>query len=138
METTILKDENLQRLVVSSGMPEERLIKKILSTLLYEAVIELNNKDDWGLTVIQHCCYAGIDFKELLHSMAYCGVNDESFSNVLLLKVIGDGDCPYCGGASEQWDSLYTETVGTYLTPPQVELIWEDRKCSVCKEIFRV
>lgn len=48
------------------------------------------------------------------------------------LIVIGNGDCPECGGEMEVEDGDYKELRGDYLTPSEFTPIWEIKKCVHC------
>lgn len=50
-----------------------------------------------------------------------------------LIELIGDGDCPECGGEMEVTDGEYRRTGGDgYLTPPEYSPIWEEKTCRNC------
>lgn len=47
--------------------------------------------------------------------------------------LIGDDDCPECGGEMEVTDGEYRRTGGDgYLTPPEYSPIWEEKTCRNC------
>lgn len=47
--------------------------------------------------------------------------------------MIGDDDCPECGGEMEVTDGEYRRTGGDgYLTPPEYSPIWEEKTCRNC------
>ena len=49
------------------------------------------------------------------------------------LDLMGNEDCPECGGEREVTDGEYKQTGGDgYLTPPEYSPIWEEKTCRNC------
>lgn len=49
------------------------------------------------------------------------------------LDLMGNEDCPECGGEMEVTDGEYKQTGGDgYLTPPEYTAIWEEKTCTHC------
>lgn len=49
------------------------------------------------------------------------------------LDLMGNEDCPECGGEMEVTDGEYKQTGGDgYLTPPEYTAIWEEMTCTHC------
>ena len=52
------------------------------------------------------------------------------------LDLMGNDDCPECGGEMEVTDGEYKQTGGDgYITPPEYTAIWEQKTCRNCGHI---
>lgn len=60
-----------------------------------------------------------------------CSVSGEFYFG--RLDLVGNGDCPECGGDMEVTDGEYRRTGGDgYITPPEYSPIWEEKTCRNC------
>lgn len=61
------------------------------------------------------------------------GQTPNKVSETIECILIGDDDCPECGGEMEVTDGEYKQTGGDgYLTPPEYTPIWEEKTCRHC------
>lgn len=56
----------------------------------------------------------------------------EDFANLMHCTIMGDGECPECGGDCEVIDGEYTSRQAYRDTEPEITTKWELCKCSYC------
>lgn len=132
-----IKESNLlKRLATDSGKTAKQVSEIVVSELLKNKVIE-DDPDNWGVSVFDAInedvteeqtanCYAAIsEALGVYLKRVYFIVPD--------LDLMGNEDCPKCGGEMEVTDGEYKQTGGDgYLTPPEYTAIWEEKTCTHC------
>lgn len=98
-----------------------------------QKIIE-DTPDNWGCPIAD--CYERdvtvAEFVEVIRAIGINVVKSEQFDAVLECVLIGDGDCPECGGEMEVTDGEYKRTGGDgYITPPEYSPIWEEKRASI-------
>lgn len=130
----IRETKGFKELVKKSGLPEDQFSGKIISGLVQNGSID-DTHDCWGMAIKnsvdgQVLVSALVD---VLHGAGITHVTDNIFDAFLDLVLIGDGDCPECGGDMEVVEGEYKKIFGDgYYTPFEYAPIWEDRKCANC------
>ena len=121
-----IKDSDLlKKLATDSGKTAKQVSEIVVSELLKNKVIE-DDPDNWGVSVFDANCYAAIsEALGVYLKRVYFIVPD--------LDLMGNDDCPECGGEMEVTDGEYKQTGGDgYLTPPEYTAIWEEMTCTHC------
>lgn len=132
----IKESDLLKRLATDSGKTANQVAEIIISELLKNKVIE-DTPENWGVSVFDAInedvteeqtanCYAAIsEALGVYLKRVYFIVPD--------LDLMGNDDCPECGGEMEVTDGEYKQTGGDgYLTPPEYTAIWEEMTCTHC------
>lgn len=135
----IKESELLKELATDSGKTANQVAEIIISELLKNKVIE-DNPENWGGSVFDAInedvteeqtanCYAAIsEALGVYIKRVYFIVPD--------LDLMGNDDCPECGGEMEVTDGEYKQTGGDgYITPPEYTAIWEQKTCRNCGHI---
>lgn len=139
MKTQIRKDEILQAIAKVTGMGEDALCSHILETLYRLNVIIADVPDDWGIAISTHINYSDSYIHEVSAALFFGKHVDFLDAQLGKLVLIGDGDCPVCGGETELFDR---EEIGHYddghITPKTPIFVYEERKCINCKWKFTV
>lgn len=121
-------------LATESGKTANQVSETIVTEFINKQIIE-NISDNWG-----------VPGRRLLRTGCYrCGNGGRYPGNwylpgsfrpldaLLECVLIGDDDCPECGGEMEVTDGEYRRTGGDgYLTPPEYSPIWEEKTCRNC------
>lgn len=132
----IKESDLLKKLATDSGKTANQVAEIIISELLKNKVIE-DTPENWGVSVFDAInedvtkeqtanCYAAIsEALGVYLKRVYFIVPD--------LDLMGNDDCPECGGEMEVTDGEYKQTGGDgYLTPPEYTAIWEEMTCTHC------
>ena len=127
------KDTNeLQMLATASGKTANEISTIIISELVKRQFIG-NSPACWGCTVAE-CLTKYVTVSQMSQVMTAAGIPNKSLylDAIKELVLIGNGDCPECGGEMEVVDGDYKELRGDYLSPSEFTPIWESKKCSHC------
>lgn len=130
----VKESKELQVLADASKKPAKDVSGIITSELIKRKIIE-DMPDNWGYPIID--CYERdvtvLEFVEVIRSIGVSVVHSEYLDALLECILIGDGDCPDCGGELEVTDGKYRCTGGDgYITPYEYDPIWEEKTCSHC------
>lgn len=122
----------LQVLATASGKTANEISTIIVSELEKRRFIH-NRQIYWGCTIGESLA-PGVRTVEMVQVMTAAGIPNKSrfLDAIKNLVLIGNGDCPECGGEMEVVDGDYKELRGDYLTPSEFTPIWEIKKCVRC------
>lgn len=128
---------SLDNLANEAGLSIREFTQTVISQLIKSEAIE-ETSDCWGLTVGD-----AIDgdtqvktLSDILYSTGIPIVTNRHFDALLELVIIGEHDCPKCGGEMEVIDGKYRRTFGDgYMTPYEYEPEWEDKRCTNCGHV---
>lgn len=132
----VKESKELNELATLSGKPAKQVSDIIVSELLNNKIIE-DIPDNWGCSVFDAIseeiteeqtaqCYTSI-------SVALGVYVKKVFAIIPDLDLVGNGDCPECGGDMEVPDGEYRRTGGDgYITPPEYSPIWKEKTCRNC------
>lgn len=134
-------DENLKRVAAAKVAPvdPETVAVELCRYMINAGVIEDTN-EHWGESVLI-CDRSPIRQRYLRLLAGYLGVpriHTDVFDAFCRLTVVGDGDCPKCGG-----ELIYDETVGhelndgDYFTPPSYVIDYYVYHCPICGETIK-
>lgn len=128
---------SLDNLANESGLSISEFTQIVISQLIKSEAIE-DIPDLWGSTV-RDAIDGDTQVKTLVDILYNTGipiVTNRHFDALLELVIIGEHDCPKCGGEMEVIDGKYKRAFGDgYLTPFEFEPEWEDRKCTNCGHV---
>lgn len=135
----IKESDLLKQLATDSGKTANQVAEIIISELLKNKVIE-DTPENWGVSVLNAInedvtkeqianCYTAIS--EAL------GVYIKGIDFIIpYLDLMGNDDCPECGGEMKVTDGEYKHTGGDgYTTPMEYDPIWEERTCKHCGHV---
>lgn len=132
----VKESKELNELATLSGKPAKQVSDIIVSELLNNKVIE-DIPDNWGCSV-----FDAISEETTEEQTAQCYTSISEALGVYIKKVfaiipdldlVGNGDCPECGGEMEVTDGEYKQTGGDgYITPPEYTPIREETTCTHC------
>ena len=124
--------KNLQLLATASGKTANEISTIIVSELEKRRFI-LNRRIYCGCTIGESLA-PGVRTVEMVQVMTVAGIPNKSrfLDAIRNLVLMGNGDCPECGGEMEVVDGDYKELRGDYLSPSEFTPIWESKKCSHC------
>lgn len=130
----IQESKYLSSMAKEANMTEEKLSEALINELVSRELIcdDEANYGNW-------LCYSlepDTSVSDVVGVLNSIGINDvryKHFKCLLLMKIIGDGECPDCGGEMETIDGDYRYTGGDgYLTPLEYEPLWEEKVCRNC------
>lgn len=132
----IKESEQLKMLATESGKTANQVSETIVTELINKQIIE-DISDNWGYSV-----FDAISEETTEEQTAQCYTSISEALGVYVKKVfaiipdldlVGNGDCPECGGDMEVTDGEYKQTGGDgYITPPEYTPIWEETTCTHC------
>lgn len=116
--------KELNELATLSGKPAKQVSDIIVSELLNNKVIE-DIPDNWGCSVFDAISE---ETTEEQTAQCYTSISEalgvyvkKVFAIIPNLDLVGNGDCPECGGEMEVTDGEYKQTGGDgYITPPRI------------------
>lgn len=131
----IKESKEIKMLATLSGKTTNEVSETIVTELIKRKIIA-DIPDNWGCPLSD--CYERdvtiSEFSGVIRSIGIAVVRSEHLDALLECVLIGDGDCPECGGDMEVSDGEYKQTGGDgYLTPPEYTPIWEEKTCKHCK-----
>lgn len=106
--------------------------KAIINELMKREIIA---DDTTFYGILLYDCLDDVMLGEINNILRDVGITRPSVDDVknfLSLYVLGDGDCPECGGEMEVVDGVYQTRQADYDSEPDSVPIWEERKCSCC------
>lgn len=127
----------LRTLANEAGLSIIEFSNTVISALIKAEAIE-NDSYCWGKTVAE-----SIDgdilvktLVDILYNVGIPIVTSQHYESLLKLVLMGDDDCPKCGGEMEVIDGKYRRTFGDgYMTPYEFEAEWEDKRCTNCGHV---
>lgn len=130
----VKESKELNELATLSGKPAKQVSDIIVSELLNKKIIE-ETPDNWGCPISD--CYERdvtvMEMVDVIWAIGIYPVRPVHLDALLECVLIGDDDCPECGGEMEVTDGEYRRTGGDgYLTPPEYSPIWEEKTCRNC------
>ena len=130
----IKESEQLNVLATASGKTANQVSDIIVSELIKRQMIE-ETPENWGAT-IGDCVKRDIYVSEVVEVIRATGlsvVKSNHYDAFVECVLIGNGDCPECGGDMEVTDGESKCTGGDgYNTPYEYTPIWEEKTCTHC------
>lgn len=128
----IAESKELTELSYETNKTTKETSKAIIDELMNKEIIS----DDMTFYGIQlYDCLDDVEIGVINNILRCAGIacpSVDDVKNFLSLCVLGDGDCPECGGEMEVVDGVYQTTQADYDSEPDSVPIWEERKCSCC------
>ena len=124
----------LKTLADMAGLSVVEFSDTVISQLIKSGAIE-DTTDCCGLTLhkaLDETTHVKI-LVNILNNVGIEQVTERDFAAFIDLVLMGDDDCPKCGGEMEVKDGRYKKTHGDgYINPVEYTPIWEDKKCINC------
>lgn len=130
----IKESKYLSTLAKLANMTEEKLSETLINELVERKLISDDeaNYGNW----LTDCLEPDTSVSDVVGVLNSIGINDvrsKHINHLLSMVIIGDGECPECGGEMETIDADYRCTGGDgYSTPLEYESIWEEKVCRNC------
>ena len=125
----------LEFLADEAGKSEDEVSDIIVDQLINEKGM-LDEPENYGLS-IDECDFMISEIAGMLHKIGIGYVKSKHVDAFGMLVIMGDGDCPYCGGDSEILEEEVRCVGGDgYEIQPEYESLCETHKCNVCGKIF--
>lgn len=130
----IKESKYLSTLAKLANMTEEKLSETLINELVERKLIS-NDEANYG-NWLTDCLEPDTSVSDVVGVLNSIGINDvrsKHINHLLSMVIIGDGECPECGGEMETIDADYRCTGGDgYSTPLEYESIWEEKVCRNC------
>lgn len=130
----IQESKYLSSLAKEVNMTEEQISKALINELVSRKLIcgDEANYGNWLFECLEPDTQVS-DVVGVLNSVGIEDVKSKHITWLVSTKIIGDGECPDCGGEMETIDADYRCTGGDgYSTPLEYEAIWEEKICRNC------
>lgn len=135
----ILKqDKNLAIIANRAGkaVPD---VAYILTNGLLNAGLIKDDEEYYGVA-LKDCVDGSTPVATIVDILKHTGmatVNDTAYDAFVECIVMGDGDCPECGGEMELWDCRSHEIPSHDRdVPPDYETDWEQWRCPICGHVI--
>lgn len=128
----IAESKELTLLSYETNKTTKETSKAIIDELMKRDIIA---DDTTYYGILLYDCLDDVAIGEINNILSDAGITRPSVDDVknfLSLYVLGDGDCPECGGEMEVVDGVYETRQTDYDSEPDSVPIWEERKCSCC------
>lgn len=115
--------------------------KKLSMTIareLFKAGLIKDTDEFYGQKII-NCLADETSVSTICNIMSSCGIKDTYlwiFDFLINCTVIGDGECPECGGFCEMKEHEFNETQSDYDVPPEQIITWARYWCPICGHEF--
>lgn len=136
-------DNNLERLASVWGLTERPQLEKFSADLcaymVHAGIIE-DTPDNWGESVLIATGPQYVkDVCDLLAGfLKVSRIHTDTFDAFCRLTVVGNGDCPKCGGELKLKDTIGHElNDGDYFTPPSYVVDYYEYECPICGETIK-
>jgi predicted RNA-binding Zn-ribbon protein involved in translation (DUF1610 family) len=130
----IKESKYLSSLANEVNMTEKQLSETLVNELVNRELVS-DDVANYGNLLLE-CFEPDIQVSDvvgLLNSIGIKDVKSKHITWLVFMKIIGDGECPECGGEMETIDADYRRTGGDgYLTPLEYEPLWEEKVCRNC------
>lgn len=136
-------DNNLERLASVWGLTERPQLEKFSADLcaymVHAGIIE-DTPDNWGESVLIATGPQYVkDVCDLLAGfLKVSRIHTDTFDAFCRLVIVGNGDCPKCGGNLKLKDTIGHElNDGDYFTPPSYVVDYYEYECPICGETIK-
>ena len=129
----IKKNKQLETLATAANKTTEA-VSKIITEELIRRNIVYDVYDFWGYA-FKDVYDSDLKVKEVLdviHAIGIKTIRCEHLDAFMDLILMGDYDCPECGGEMKVEDGEYKDVFTDMLTEPYVNIIFEEKICKVC------
>ena len=135
----IKNDNNLKRLALRADSTTFEIEEKVIALILQKNwVKDFNDETYFGVAlrlVIPGDTYVD-EVYNAIRSLGIDWILSRDFEAFLSLKLMGDGDCPYCGGELDYEQPL---TNANAKESEEVEVLGDECPCSHCRrEVMRM
>ena len=129
----IKNDNNLKRLALRADSTTFEIEEKVLSLLLQKDWVKDINDETYFGVALRHVIPGDTYVAEVYHAIRSLGIDwilSRDFEAFLNLKLMGDGDCPYCG---EELDYEQPITNANSEVSEEVEVLGHEYQCTHCR-----
>ena len=130
----IQESKELSSMAKFVNMTEDKLSEALINELISRGMV-CDDEANYGselLDCLEPDTFVS-DVVNVLNSIGIKDVKSKHINHLLSMVIIGDGECPECGGEMETIDADYRRTGGDgYLTPLEYEPLWEEKVCRNC------
>lgn len=135
----IKNDNNLKRLALRADSTTFEIGKKVIALLLQKSwVKDFNDETSFGVAlrlVIPGDTYVD-EVYQAIRSLGIDWILSRDFEAFLDLKLMGDGDCPYCGGRLELSQPIVNANSEV---SEEVEVLGHEYRCTHCRrEVIKI
>lgn len=129
----IKNNNNLKRLALRADSTTFEIEEKVIALLLQKSWIkDFNDETYFGVAL--HLVIPGDTYvAEVYHAIRSLGIDwilSRDYEAFLNLKLMGDGDCPYCGG---DLDYALPITNANSEESEEVEVLGHEYQCTHCR-----
>lgn len=130
----IQESKELSSMAIFVNMTEDDLSEALINELVSRELV-CDDEANYGSELLD-CLEPDTSVSDVVGVLNNIGINDvrsKHINHLLSMIIIGDGECPDCGGEMETIDGDYRHTGGDgYSTPLEYEPLWEEKICRNC------
>lgn len=131
----ILKQDKNLAVIANRAQKDISDVAYILTQGLLNAGLIKDDDEYYGVALKD--CVDGetpvLTIVDIIKQTGIATVIDTDYDAFCECIVMGDGDCPECGGKTELWDSM-THEISSHDRdiPPEYKIDWEQWRCPIC------
>ena len=130
----IQKSKYLSSMAKFVNRTEDKLSEALINELISRGMV-CDDEANYGSELLD-CLEPDTSVSDVVNVLNNVGIKDvksKHINHLLSMIIIGDDECPDCGGKMETIDADYRCTGGDgYSTPLEYESIWEEKVCRNC------
>lgn len=135
----IKNDNNLKRLALRADATTFEIEEKVISLLLQKNWVKDFNDETYFGVALRHVIPGDTYVDEVYNAIRSLGIDwilSRDFEAFLSLKLMGDGDCPYCGGELDYEQPI---TNANSEESEEVEVLGHEYRCTHCRrEVIKI
>lgn len=135
----IKNDNNLQRLALRADSTPEDIEKEVLSIILQKHWITDFTDESYFGQPLRHIIPSRTYVDEIYNAIRELGIDwvlNRDYDAFLNLRLLGDGDCPYCGGKMKFAQEIVNANSEE---SEEVEVLGNEYRCNHChREVLYV
>lgn len=135
------KNEELEFIAKIANRDIDELSKSLADLLLAPGFVK-GDTDDYGAE-LKECIDEDVPVSTIAFVIRECTgldvVSSDVFNAFMKCKLMGDGDCPECGGTMEIYDCMSHE-IPNYRRdePAEYKVDWEQWRCPICGHVLEI
>lgn len=114
--------------------------ERLINAIINDEIIN-DNTLNYGCKV-EEAINPNTPVEKVANALRKAGITKPTSAHFELLMqcvVVGDHDCPECGGEMEVIEERTRRVAGDgYITPYEYEPVWQRKRCPICGEIIEI
>lgn len=129
----IYKNKQSKELAAKANAQPGKWGESFAESLIKRQIID-DTEENYGRTIHEALNEETpvLEFCKAMEDVGLHNITYKEYTKALGLFLMGDGDCPECGGKMEVTDGEYRTSQFDRDSEPEVDVIWEEMTCNCC------